>query len=295
VKPRIALATYDRAPGLAPDDQLLLPALAAAGIDAEPAVWSSDDVTWETYDGVVVRSCWDYHRRASEFRAWIERLDAARLPVWNSTALVNWNSNKRYLMELAGRGVPTIPTELLPHAADARATAARAAEIIARTGWRRAVVKPAVSASGHETYALAAPLDDAALRTISSVAALGDALLQPLVPEVARDGELSLIFIDGVFSHAAIKRARPGEFRVQTDHGGSVAPCKATPAIIGHGALVLDALPETPLYARIDGVVRGEEFLLMELELIEPNLFFALGSGSADRFAQALAQRLRSA
>src|SRR3954469_24331149 len=114
MRPRIALATYAQAPTLAPDDQVLISALAAEGVDGEPAVWSDDSVIWETFDGIVIRSCWDYHLRVGEFREWLERLDASRLPVWNSVATAQWNSNKHYLLDLAQRGVPTVETVIVP-------------------------------------------------------------------------------------------------------------------------------------------------------------------------------------
>lgn len=290
MRPRIALATYDRAPGLALDDRRLIPALSDHGIDAEPAVWSDDAVIWETFDGVVVRSCWDYHLRLGAFEAWLDRLDASRLPVWNSPSLIQWNANKRYLLDLAQRGVATVPTMIVP-----RGRAADVDAMVRAEGWTRFVLKPAVSASGFETHALLAPLDAAGRDVVAHVLSLGDALIQPFADEVARDGEFSFTFIDGDFSHAAIKRARAGEFRVQTEHGGSVDAATAPPALAEQAANVLRALPDVPLYARVDGIARGEAFLLMELELIEPNLFLALDAKSPDRFAHALAERLRSA
>ncbi len=288
MKPRIALATYEAAPSLAPDDRLLIPALARAGIDAEAAVWSDDGVIWETFDGVVIRSCWDYHRRAEEFSAWLERLDASRLPVWNSIGLVQWNANKRYLIDLETRGIPALATRIVPRGAVHAIDAA-----FAEAGTSRIVIKPAVSASGYETHALALPLstDDRAI--VERVVNAGDTLVQPFAEEIPRDGELSFIFIDGAFSHAAIKRASGGDFRVQTEHGGSVAPITGDPRLIEQAARVLAALPEVPLYARVDGIDRDGTFLLMELELIEPNLFLELSDGAADRFATALAARLR--
>lgn len=288
MRPRIAIATYANAPSLAPDDQLLLPALSAAGIDAEPAVWSDESVIWETFDGVVIRSCWDYHLRLDEFHAWLDRLDASRLPVWNAPSLVTWNSSKRYLADLAARGVPTIETRMV-----ARGDVAGLLEAVG--SWERFVVKPAVSASGFETHALRRPLTDADRATLERVAALGDVLVQPFVAEVPRDGELSFVFIDGTLSHAAIKRASGDEFRVQVEHGGSVAPVDADPAIAAQATDVLAALPETPLYARVDGVAIDGRFLLMELELIEPNLFFDLRPEAPTWFAEALARRLRDA
>jgi glutathione synthase/RimK-type ligase-like ATP-grasp enzyme len=225
--------------------------------------------------------------RAAEFRAWLDRLDAARLPVWNAPSLVLWNSHKGYLLDLAQRGVATIPTVVVPRGNGAGVEAIAAAE-----GWSRFVLKPAISASGFETHALSAPLDTAARAIVERVTAISDTLIQPLADEVARDGELSFTFIDGAFSHATIKRAAAGEFRVQTEHGGSVAPVDAPGEYGEQAARVLRVLPEMPLYARVDGIVRGSAFLLMELELIEPNLFFEHGPGSADQFARALAHRL---
>jgi glutathione synthase/RimK-type ligase-like ATP-grasp enzyme len=289
MRPRIALATYERAPSLAPDDQVLISALAAEGVDGEPVVWSDDAVIWETFDGIVVRSCWDYHLRFDEFRAWLDRLDASRLPTWNSASLIQWNANKRYLLDLAQRGVPTIPTAIVP-----RGSASTVETIASAEGWPRFVLKPSVSASGYETHAFSTPLDGEQREIAARVLQLGDALVQPFAEEVARDGELSLMFIDGAFSHAAIKRAAAGEFRVQTEHGGSVNPTAANPEIVAQAGRVLAALPEVPLYARVDGIVRGDAFLLMELELIEPNLFFELAPGSEQRFASALAERLKA-
>jgi len=287
MRPRIALATYDRAPSLAPDDQLLIPALAAAGMDGEAVVWSDDSVVWETFDAVVIRSCWDYHLRYERFRDWLDRLDASRLPLSNAGSLVLWNSHKRYLLDLAQRGVATIPTMIIPRGGGNDVEA-----IVTGEGWSRFVLKPAVSASGYETHALCAPFDAETREIVQRVTSLGDALVQPFVEEVPRDGEFSFIFIDGEFSHAAIKRAAGGEFRVQTEHGGSVAPIESPSALVEQAAHVLRVLPEVPLYARVDGIARGDAFLLMELELIEPHLFFVQQPDSTERFARALSARI---
>jgi glutathione synthase/RimK-type ligase-like ATP-grasp enzyme len=287
---RVALATYERSPGLAPDDRLLIPALEACGVTAEPVVWSSDTTEWETFDAVVIRSCWDYHLHVDAFYAWLDRLEAIPVPVYNSLGLVRWNADKRYLLDLAQRGVPTIPTFVLlrSHPEDIDG-------VLADTGWRRFVIKPTISASGYETYALNAPLDGEARQAVARVTAVGDALVQPFVEEVPRDGEYSFTFIDGVFSHATLKRATDGEFRVQTEHGGSADRVSPSRELIEQAARVLAALDEAPLYARVDGVVRENAFLLMELELIEPNLFLEFGAGAADRMARAIVSRMRRA
>jgi glutathione synthase/RimK-type ligase-like ATP-grasp enzyme len=287
---RVALATYDRAPGLAPDDRLLIPALERCGVLAEPAVWSSDTTDWESFDAVVIRSCWDYHLHIDAFRAWLDRLEAIHVAVYNSPALVRWNADKRYLLDLAQRGVSTIPTSILlrNHPEDID-------RVLADSGWQRFVIKPTVSASGYETYALRAPLDGKARQAVARVTAVGDALVQPFVEEVPRDGEYSFTFIDAAYSHATLKRATAGEFRVQTEHGGSADPVSPPTELIEQAARVLAALDEVPLYARVDGAVRENAFLLMELELIEPNLFLEFGPGAADRMARAIVARIGGA
>ena len=265
-----------RAPELAPDDQLLAAALERAGIRATPAVWSDRSVDWRSSDAVVIRSCWDYHRRHGEFVAWLDALDASRRPVWNPTPMVRWNSDERYLIDLAARGVATVPTR---SSSEGRR---RVPDVARAEGWTRFVVNRRCPPA-HETHALDLPLgaDDWAL--IERVVAHGDALVQPFVDEVTTDGELSLIFFDGEFSHAAIKRSGRGDFRVQTEHGGTVAPIDVVPAIIAEARRSLDALDEMPLYARVDGVGDERSFRLMELELIEPTVLGPLRFGGSTR------------
>jgi glutathione synthase/RimK-type ligase-like ATP-grasp enzyme len=285
--PRVALATYERAPDLAPDDRALIPALAALGVRAEAVVWSDRAADWASFAAVIVRSCWDYHLQPSRFLEWLGTLDALGLPVWNPPSLIRWNADKRYLLDLFSHRVATIPTKVIP-----RGQGAVVESLVAAEGWSRFVLKPAISASGYETHALSAPLDAHARALVQHVTALGDALVQPFAPEVPRAGELSLTFIDGAFSHAALKRARAGEFRVQTEHGGSAEATAVSDALVDQAAHAVRELPARPLYARVDGIVRGDAFLLMELELIEPNLFLGLKPGAHELFARAIVGRL---
>ena len=286
---RVALATYESAPDLAPDDRPLIHALERVGIGAEAVIWSNQSADWESFDAVVIRSCWDYHLRVPEFFSWLDRLESAEVRVWNPPALVRWNADKRYLLDLARRGVPTIPTMIA-----LRGRPRDVEAIVHAEGWRRIVVKPAISASGYETHSFVIPFDDAARQTIERVSSLSHVLVQPFVEEIPRDGELSFTFIDGRFSHATLKRARSGEFRVQTEHGGSVESTRVSPSLVEQAARAIGAIDEVPLYARVDGVVRDGDLLLMELELIEPNVFLDARSGAVDDFASAIRSRLES-
>jgi len=288
---RVALVTYDGLPTVTADDQLLVDALAQRGVRAMPGVWSDPSVRWADYAAVVVRSCWDYFLRADEFYSWLARVEASDANVFNSVNVLRWNAEKTYLRELESRGVTVVPTHWLERGAT---TSLR--DIRRVTGWSDLVVKPAVSGNAHETWR-ASPgnetADDTRLRTMT---AAGRVMVQPLIDVVAEDGEWSLLFFDGTYSHAVLKRPRSGDFRVQVEHGGSVESIEPPAPIIAQASDVLRAAPsrhgEVPLYARVDGCVVDGRLLLMELELIEPVLFLGSSSGAADRIADALMLRL---
>src|SRR2546430_11127298 len=135
---RIALATYTKLPSLNEDDLLVVPVLRELGVTAVPAVWDSPDVCWEEFQGVVVRSCWDYHHRLEEFLAWVVRLERAGIPLWNPPAVLRWNSHKGYLPDLAARGVPIVPTRWL-----GRGGPVDPPTLLEEPGWRGAGMKPA--------------------------------------------------------------------------------------------------------------------------------------------------------
>ena len=170
--PSIALATYAALPALAPDEHPLVTELAAIGIRAAPAVWDDPAVAWGDFDGVVIRSCWDYHLRIDEFFAWVDRVAALGARVWNPPRMLRWNSRKTYLHDLAAGGIRTVPTLWL--AGDgARRSTLSLEKILEDTGWHHAVVKPVVSASAHETWRLSRDearvnraIHDARLRTL---------------------------------------------------------------------------------------------------------------------------------
>jgi len=246
---------------------------------------------WTAFDAVVIRSCWDYHLHSDAFYAWLDSLETAGVPLWNPASMIRWNSDKRYLIDLEQRGVPTIHTEIVR-----RGRASEVEDAVARNAWKRFVIKPAISASGFETYALSAPLDEFSRSTIARVASAGDVLVQPFAEEVPEAGELSFIFLDGEFSHAALKRAAvaTGEFRVQTEHGGTVERTSTSEHLVEQAARCLAPLSTMPLYARVDGIVRDDRFVLMELELIEPNLFLDLEPTAPDRMARGIVRRLTS-
>ena len=287
--PRLAIATCAEYPELVDDDRPLLAALAARGIEAGPVDWRADGA-WADCGAVLLRSVWNYYEHADEFGAWLARLERDGVHCWNPPALVRWNLDKRYLRDLAAKGVATVPTLWVDRTTHGSADAVAAR--ILETGWPDLVLKPAISAGAWRTLRLRR--EDVAGQTpyLRRVLEDGDLMVQPFVPEILEDGEHSLLFFDGRFSHAVRKRARAGDFRVQWTHGGTQAPTTPPAALVAQARAVLDAAPSAGLYARVDGVVRDGRLILMELEQIEPYLYFAEAPGSLDRFADALRARL---
>ena len=280
---RIALATYSKLPTLNDDDRLLIPALAALGVTAVPAVWDSGQVCWDEFQGVLIRSSWDYHLRPLEFLDWIARLERGGVRVWNPGALLRWNHHKRYLRDLAARGVATVPTRWL-----ARGEPADLQALLADVGWREAVIKPAVSASAFGTWRSSTETASRDQSRLEELLSTGDVMVQPLLSEVGDGGEWSLVFLGGSFSHAVLKRPAAGDYRVQWEFGGSAVAAAPARRLIADAERVLAAAPGDALYARVDGVEREGRLVLMELELIEPHLFLGWDNGAAGHLAGAL-------
>ena len=278
----IGLVTDAKHPVLTDDDRPLIGALAEIGLEAEPVQWDDAGVDWRTYETLVLRSTWDYHLRVAEFDQWMATLDREDVPLWNPTSIVRWNMHKGYLRGLQHAGIAIPSTRWLP-----KGHAVRLGSLLAATSWTEAIVKPAVSASATKTSRVHIDSADDA-DSFARLLEDADVLVQEIVPEIARDGEWSLMFIGGGYSHATIKKPRPGDFRVQQELGGSADPATAPSVVVAAAERVAGHIPGRWLYARIDGVVTERGFMLMEVECIEPVLFFEQAPGSYERFAAGL-------
>lgn len=284
---RLGIVTCSKCRQLIPAEQALLPLLDRHGIVGVPVVWNYPEIDWRSFDALLVRSIWDYHLHPEHFRQWLDTLEALQLPGWNSVSVLRWNHHKFYLRDLASRGIPVVPSLFFEqHASDAMSQ-------VKRLQWKHIVVKPAVSASGYRTQAFNAD-DSEAAKILADAAAFGDFLVQPFLPDILHSGEVSLIFFNHRFSHAVLKRPGTGEFRVQAEHGGNHFPYFPDEAVVAQAQQVLDKSGHDLLYARVDGVVRGGEFQLMELELIEPDLFLEAREGSGEQFVEAIVRRVGS-
>jgi hypothetical protein len=284
VPERIGLATWSGLPALFEDDQLLLAELDRQGFPAAPAVWDDPSIEWGEFDAVVLRSTWDYHRRYPEFLDWIDRC-ARATHLWNPPNIVRWNSHKSYLLELAGRGIPVIPTEI-GHAGESLA------ELCHRRGWGNVVVKPAISANAEGCSLVTEDEHGEFEPRYREALARADQLVQPFVEGVLSPGERSLVYFNGHFSHAFQKGpALPKDLRKEAGLR-NVHPSDPERSLADRTITRLDP---KPLYARVD-LVEGDhaEPWLMELELIEPLLYFASGPTVPGRFVDAFRERRRS-
>lgn len=266
------------------EDRILSQALAKIGLEASRVDWANPEIDWRGFDAIVIRQTWDYFERLDEFRAWLDRVETCTRIV-NPVGVIRWNCDKRYLIELADAGVPTVPTVLVERQTPAPALA----ELLKRHGFDEAVIKPAVSGAGRETYRVrqndTTALEPAWQRLVAAEAML----LQPFMPSIVERGEVSLIVIDGEVTHAVRKIAAEGEFRVQDDHGGSVHAHTPNPGEARVARAALAAVPGQVSYARVDLVDGAGGPRVMELELIEPELFFRLQPDAARRLADAVA------
>jgi glutathione synthase/RimK-type ligase-like ATP-grasp enzyme len=283
---RVALATYAALPGLSDDDRSLLGELWSLGVKAEPAVWDDASVDWKSFDAVILRSTWDYFLSPSSFSAWLSRLEEIGARLWNPIPIIRANSDKSYLKSLEAAGLPTVPTVWVEAGGGANLDA-----LLAAQGWRDAVVKPVVSGGAFRTSRVKRG-NSAGQAALDEVLAHSGAMIQPYLVEIASEGEWSFIFIDGEFSHAVLKMPRSGDFRVQEIHGGRTERREPPPQLLAQARAALGAGAASCLYARVDGVRRGGELVIVELELIEPALYLAHAPGAARKLAQAIKARI---
>lgn len=278
--PSVAIATCaawpDPGPGLLP----LIEAFEARGIRVTSQPWQCADERAFLHARLILPLCaWDYAAAPQAFRDWISRIAAAGGRFANPPELMLWNMDKSYLLDLVARGVPVPRTLLIPDPST-DVIAARMRE----EGWSRAVLKPAIGQSGNGVTLL-----DLADKEEWSALWPGTLVLQPFLPEIAETGETTMTFIGGVFSHATLRRPAAGDWRANSQYGVSLERVEPDEAIIGVARRALAALPAPPSYARVDGLIRpGQGLLVTEVELIEPALFFQLYPGRAARMVALL-------
>ncbi|WMW81418.1 hypothetical protein RF679_03835 [Undibacterium cyanobacteriorum] len=283
MKQRIAIATCAELPSLFGGEKLLIPELERLGHHVSVEIWDDPEVEWAHFDVVLIRCTWDYHEKLDAFMSWLEHLKQSTCLVLNSLESLMWNLDKRYLFELQSKDVNIIPGFCL-EAADQRSLT----ELMDAINADEVVVKPVQSAGAWRTLRIRKNQLHEQASAFEQWRHEQAFMVQKFMPEIVAEGEWSLVFFNGEYSHSLLKRAKPGDFRVQSDHGGRVEAAFATQEMRQQACRVLEALPTTPCYARVDGVWRDGQFYLMELELLEPELFLEIDAQAPRRFSVAI-------
>ena len=265
------------------EQELLKSAFESQGLKVDITYWDNPSYEWQQTKSVLFRTVWDYFERFDEFWEWLEQVKT-KTRLINSYELIKWNIDKHYLKDLSSWGIETVPTYFADKGCNMKLH-----EIAKRNQWKDLVIKPAISASAFKTYKILANEIQANEKLFNSLVQERNMLVQPYFETITQLGEASLMVFGGKFTHAILKKARPGDFRVQDDFGGTVHNYIPTKAEINFAEKVFETCKTKPVYGRVDIVWDNDKnFYLSELEIIEPELWIRNYPKCAERIAEAV-------
>lgn len=281
-----ALLTMDNLRGFYCYDELLIEPLEKYGWNARLVSWRDKNIDWNLFDIVIIRSTWDYQKNLDHFFNVLNEIERSSATLYNSLNIVKWNISKFYLTDLEEKGVPCVPT-LWRNAFDIEDVLS----CFDHFSNAELILKPVVSANADLTFRLTAETLKSNEKELARSFHNCDFMIQPFLHDIIREGEYSLIFFCDEFSHCLLKTPQDGDYRVQEEHGGILQSIKKPEEeLINTAQKAMLAVIEPCLYGRADLVRIGNQFVLMELELIEPSLYFNLDANAAERFAKVFAE-----
>ena len=268
-------------------DNLLIQPFSQHGVHVDVISWHAIDIDWSQYDAVIVRSTWDYQEHADAFIDKLIEITKHDTVLINPLSLMQWNISKRYLQILQTQGITIIPSVFFDSVA--------ISDIYAQFAYfdtQEIIIKPLISANSENTFRLDHTNLMAQAGPLSNIFSTTPCVIQPFLDSVINEGEYSLFYFNGEYSHTIRKVPKPGDFRVQEEHGGELITVIPDERQLSAAAKVLAALPEKSLYARVDLIrnpraQKDDIWQLMEVELIEPSLYFNMDEASPERFVQA--------
>ena len=265
------------------EQELLKSSLEAQGLKVNVTFWDNPSYKWQETKSLLFRTVWDYFERFDEFWEWLEQVKT-KTRLINSYELIKWNIDKHYLKDMSSWGIETVPTYFADKGCNMKLH-----EIAKRNQWKDLVIKPAISASAFKTYKILANEIQANEKLFNSLVQERNMLVQPYFETITQLGEASLMVFDGKFTHAILKKAQPGDFRVQDDFGGTVHNYMPTKAEINFAEEVFKTCKTKPVYGRVDIVWDNDKnFYLSELEILEPELWIRNYPKCAERIAEAV-------
>ena len=286
---RCAYLTMDDMGDYVTDAELSIEPMARRGWVVEMVAWQDERVNWDDYDAVYICTPWDYPQHADKFVAVLERIDHSSAELVNCLSLVRWTLAKNYLKDLEARGAAIVPSSWYEDI-----DAGMFPEYFAAHQTNKVVIKPLIGANAMDTYVLTNPVAQDVVANLVQVFSGRPYFVQPFIEQIQHEGEYSLFFFSGKYSHAILKSPKTGDFRVQEEHGADISSVQPDAELVDVASKVISLVDPRPVYVRAD-FVRGDggRYLLMELELIEPSLYFRTNSGAAERFATAFDRNFR--
>ena len=272
------------------EDRLVMEALQRKGLKVTRRDWADPSFEWNSAEALLFRTTWDYTYRREEFYSWLKDV-SSKTRLINSAQLIHWNIDKKYLTELSEKGVRIVPTEFI-----LKNSSVKFDDLFVKFGWVEVVLKPAIGAGGRNTFRIKPEEAKEFNAYFAELIQQEDYMIQPFQRSVPEVGEWSYMIFGDEYSHAVVKKAKKGEFRVQDDFGGKVTLHNAAQKEIDFALEAKAACPGHSVYTRVDAVVDNEgKLAVSEIELIEPELWFRLKPDAADLLAAEVQKQLDSA
>ena len=278
----LGLLTCSDFPDLTLSDSKLIPFLEANNLMVDVVIWNDPTFNANDYDVLIFRNTWDYFKKQETFFSWLNELKQHHIYTINSVEIIQWNLHKFYLKELQSAGFPVIPSIFISKDDNTPFSA------LLPDDWEKAVIKPAVSAGSYLTELFSYFDCDAIDTKYHDLRKNNDLIIQKFIPEITTQGEISVVFFDKKYSHAVIKTPKAGDFRIQSQFGGTYVPYIPDEALIESCSKIVQYIPQDLPYARVDGVMIDNIFHLMELELIEPDLYFDFVHDGHESFSKVI-------
>jgi len=281
---KCAFLTLDETGDFVIDDEHAIGPLSDLGWKVTTVSWRQTHSDWSDFDIVIIRSTWDYWNDVPAFLETLERINRKTL-LANRLDLVKWNLAKAYMRDLQQKGIGIVPTLF-----------ANSLEVDFYTTYQGRldtddiVVKPVVGANGEDAFRVSKADSPERLQSIAERFHNRDSMIQPFMQNILNEGEYSLFFFAGEYSHAILKIPAESAFRSQEERGAEIRPVVPQKKLLERAGQAMDTLSPSPLYARIDFVRNEDDFLVMELELIEPSLYLRMDSEAPSRFAASIDQ-----
>ncbi|RZL34334.1 MAG: hypothetical protein EOO96_10160 [Pedobacter sp.] len=284
----IALITYKdnglyTSPTIENEDDTLLKFLEAKGLNIEKVIWNDPTVNWENYQLAILKSPWDYFDLVDDFYEWLAMIKQKNIKLLNPVDVVKWNADKHYLQDIKNAGLNVTPSRFLTKGDEINFDS-----YFEEFKTEKLIVKPAVSGGSKNTFKITSINSSEIAEKIIELVTNENFIVQPFLKEIEENGEWSFLFFGGKFSHALLKKAKPGDFRVQHSFGGTIHPQEAPADLLIEAKKYVDQFAKNCLYARVDGAVVNNKFMLMELELIEPFLFLNEHEDALENYFEAL-------